>query len=147
MAQAVGWQPERPCGPNAPKLNEQRQKAMRTGGGGGQVFHPQKIPQWQCCALRPFGLICQWFGMVWDARNVVGWMNYIFLYILNALPNFCNLFIGEFGVSHCGRGLERAAPYGKGTIGNGIATERVCSKYPLLAQQPLLELQWGHKFS
>ena len=30
MAQAVGWQPGRPCRPHAPKLGEQREKAMRT---------------------------------------------------------------------------------------------------------------------
>ena len=34
MAQAVGWQPGRPCRPHAPKPSEQRQKAMRTGRGG-----------------------------------------------------------------------------------------------------------------
>ena len=31
MAQAVGWQPGRPCRPHALKPGEQRQKAMRTG--------------------------------------------------------------------------------------------------------------------
>ena len=31
MAEAVGWQPRRPCRPHAPKPGEQRQKAMRTG--------------------------------------------------------------------------------------------------------------------
>ena len=30
MAQAVGWQPGRPCRPHAPKPGEQREKAMRT---------------------------------------------------------------------------------------------------------------------
>ena len=30
MAQAVGWQPGRPCRPHAPRPGEQRQKAMRT---------------------------------------------------------------------------------------------------------------------
>ena len=31
------------------------------------------------------------------------------------LYQFCNLFIGEFGVSHCGPVLGRAAPLGGGT--------------------------------
>ena len=31
MAQAVGWQPRRPCRPHAPKPSEQRQKVIRTG--------------------------------------------------------------------------------------------------------------------
>ena len=39
MAEAVGWQPGRPCRPYAPKPGEQRQKAMRTGGGGGICSH------------------------------------------------------------------------------------------------------------
>ena len=39
MAEAVGWQPERPCRPHAPKPGEQREKAMRTTGGGGICLH------------------------------------------------------------------------------------------------------------
>ena len=39
MAQAAGWQPGRPCRPHPPKLGEQRQKAMRTGRGGGICLH------------------------------------------------------------------------------------------------------------
>ena len=38
MAQAVGWQLGRPCRPHAPKLGEQRQKAMRTGRAGPHLF-------------------------------------------------------------------------------------------------------------
>ena len=38
MAQAVGWQPGRPCRPHAPKPGEQRQKAMRTGRAGPHLF-------------------------------------------------------------------------------------------------------------
>ena len=38
MAQAVGWQPGRPCRPHAPKLGEQREKAMRTRWGGRHLF-------------------------------------------------------------------------------------------------------------
>ena len=34
MAQAVGRQPGRPCSLHAPKPGEQREKAMRTSGGG-----------------------------------------------------------------------------------------------------------------
>ena len=39
MAQAVGWQPGRPCRPHAPKPGEQREKAMRTSRGGGICLH------------------------------------------------------------------------------------------------------------
>ena len=39
VAQAVGWQHGRPCSPYAPKPGEQRQKAMRTGRGGGICLH------------------------------------------------------------------------------------------------------------
>ena len=38
MAQAVGWQPGRPCRLHAPKPGEQRQKAMRTGKAGPHLF-------------------------------------------------------------------------------------------------------------
>ena len=38
MAQAIGWQPGRPCRPHAPKPGEQRQKAMRTGRAGPHLF-------------------------------------------------------------------------------------------------------------
>ena len=38
MAKAIGWQPGRPCRPYAPKLGEQRQKAMRTGRVGPHLF-------------------------------------------------------------------------------------------------------------
>ena len=38
MAEAIGWQPGRPCRPHAPKLGEQRQKAMRTGRAGPHLF-------------------------------------------------------------------------------------------------------------
>ena len=38
MAQAVGWQPGRPCRPHAPKPGEHRQKAMRTGRAGPHLF-------------------------------------------------------------------------------------------------------------
>ena len=38
MAQAVGWQPGRPCRPHAPKPGEQRQNAMRTGRAGPHLF-------------------------------------------------------------------------------------------------------------
>ena len=38
MAKAVGWQPGRPCRPHAPKLGEQRQKAMRIGRVGPHLF-------------------------------------------------------------------------------------------------------------
>ena len=38
MAQAVGWQPGRPCRPHAPKLGEQREKAMNTSRGGSHLF-------------------------------------------------------------------------------------------------------------
>ena len=38
MAQAVGWQPGRPCRLHAPKPSEQRQKAMRTGRAGPHLF-------------------------------------------------------------------------------------------------------------
>ena len=54
--------------------------------------------------------------MVLDVGNIVGSMNYIFLYNIEYSANFCNhLFIGEFGVSHCGPVLGRAAPLGGGT--------------------------------
>ena len=38
MAQAIGWKLGRPCRPHAPKLGEQRQKAMRTGRAGRHLF-------------------------------------------------------------------------------------------------------------
>ena len=38
MAQAVGWQPGRPYMPHAPKLGEQREKAMRTSRVGRHLF-------------------------------------------------------------------------------------------------------------
>ena len=38
MAQAVGWQPGRPCRPHAPKPGEQREKAMRTSRAGRHLF-------------------------------------------------------------------------------------------------------------
>ena len=38
MARANGWQPGRPCRPNAPKPSEQRQKAMRTSRAGPHLF-------------------------------------------------------------------------------------------------------------
>ena len=39
MAQAVGWQPGRPCIPHAHKPGKQREKAMRTSKGGGICLH------------------------------------------------------------------------------------------------------------
>ena len=38
MAQAVGWPPGRSCRPQAPKPNEQREKAMRTSRVGRHLF-------------------------------------------------------------------------------------------------------------
>ena len=38
MVQAVGWQPGRPCRPHAPRLGEQREKAMRTKRAGRHLF-------------------------------------------------------------------------------------------------------------
>ena len=38
MAQAIGWQPRRPCRPYASKSDEQRQKAMRTSRAGPHLF-------------------------------------------------------------------------------------------------------------
>ena len=38
MAQAVGWQPGRPCRPHAPKPGEQKEKAMRTSSVGRHLF-------------------------------------------------------------------------------------------------------------
>ena len=38
MAQAVGWQPRRPCRPHAPKPGEQREKTMRTSRAGRHLF-------------------------------------------------------------------------------------------------------------
>ena len=38
MAQAVGWQPGRPCRPHAPKPSEHREKAMRTSRAGRHLF-------------------------------------------------------------------------------------------------------------
>ena len=35
-----------------------------------------------CCALCPFGLTCQRFGMVWDGENGVGLNKSFFLYII-----------------------------------------------------------------
>ena len=55
-----------------------------------------------CCALCPFGLTYQRFGMVWDAKDLVGWNKLHFLVYYCLLFLFCNLFIGEFGVSHYG---------------------------------------------
>ena len=46
-----------------------------------------------CCALCPFGLTCQWFGMVWDAGNDVGLNKLLFLYIIVCFAHFCNHFI------------------------------------------------------
>ena len=58
--------------------------------------------------------------MVWDVGNILGLMNYIFLYNIECSAKFCNhLFIGEFGVSHCGPVLGRAALLGGGTTGIG----------------------------
>ena len=58
-------------------------------------------PPW-CCALCPFGLTYQRFGMVWDTRNDVGMMNYIFLYINVCSAYFVVLSLGCLGVSHFG---------------------------------------------
>ena len=48
--------------------------------------HMKRVGRWEilesivdCCALCPFGLTCQQFGMVWDAGDMVGWANDIFL--------------------------------------------------------------------
>ena len=38
MAQAIGWQPRRPCKSHAPKFDEQRQKAMGANRGGRHLF-------------------------------------------------------------------------------------------------------------
>ena len=38
MAEAIGWQPGRPCRPCSPKPSEQRQKVMRTGKAGPHLF-------------------------------------------------------------------------------------------------------------
>ena len=38
ISQAVGWQPRRPRRPYAPKLGEQREKAMRTSRAGRHLF-------------------------------------------------------------------------------------------------------------
>ena len=38
MAQAVGWQPQRPCRPHATKLGKQRQKTIRTCRVGPHLF-------------------------------------------------------------------------------------------------------------
>ena len=38
MAEAIDWQPGRPCRPHVPILGEQRQKAMRTGRAGPHLF-------------------------------------------------------------------------------------------------------------
>ena len=39
MAQAVGWQPGRPCRPHAPKPCEQSENLMRNSRGGGICLH------------------------------------------------------------------------------------------------------------
>ena len=39
IAQAIGWQPRRLCKSHAPKLDEQRQKAMGTNCRGGICLH------------------------------------------------------------------------------------------------------------
>ena len=41
MAQAVGWQPRRPCRPHAPKPGEKRKKAMRTSRAGPHFYKVQ----------------------------------------------------------------------------------------------------------
>ena len=41
MAPTTSWQPGRPCRLHAPKLGEQRQKAKRTGRGGGICLHQE----------------------------------------------------------------------------------------------------------
>ena len=38
MAEAVGWQPRRPCRPHDPKPGEQRQKAMRIARARSHLF-------------------------------------------------------------------------------------------------------------
>ena len=73
------------------------------------------LVQAMCCALYPFGLTCQWWGMVWDSENVVGLNKLLFLPINVCSIQFCNhLFLGTLGVSHFGPVLGRAAQYGGG---------------------------------
>ena len=55
----------------------------------------------QCCALCLFGLTCQRFGMVWDARDLVGMHKFHFLVYYCLLCQFCNLLFLGVGVSHC----------------------------------------------
>ena len=68
-----------------------------------------------CCALCPFGSTCQRFGMVWDARNVVGLMNYIFLYNVVCSVYFIIFHFGDIGCLPLWPNLGRAAPLGKAT--------------------------------
>ena len=55
----------------------------------------------ECCALCPFGLTCQRFGMVWDGENAVGLNKLLFLYINVCFVHFVIIFsLGTLGVSH-----------------------------------------------
>ena len=49
------------------------------------VFVSWCFKGFRCCGFCPFGLTCQRFGMIWDAGNNVGLINYIFLYIIASL--------------------------------------------------------------
>ena len=97
------------------------------------VFHRWKDndlkrkAKWQhrrCCALCPFRLTCQRFGMVWDDENAVDMMTKHFPVLYCLLCHFCNIFsLGTFGVSLLGPNPGRAAPLGGGTT-VGLRKER-----------------------
>ena len=98
----------------------------------------------QCCALCPFGLTCKRFGMVWDARNVVGLMNDIFLYNIVCSVNFIIFSLGSLASPTVALSWAcRTAQQGHNSHGNVTYQD---GHIALLHQtNPCAIEPWGHK--